>query len=70
MTFKYKVEGESAEGNYIDGQYFDTEQEAEHEVFLLKSEFPENDYWTERVRTGSLLDKIDEFDWEYWESGE
>lgn len=70
MTFKYKVEGESVDGNYLDGRYFDTEQEAELEVSLLKLEFPENDYWIERERTGSLLDNIDEFDWEFWESEE
>ena len=26
---KYKVEGESSDGNYLDGQSFDTEQEAD-----------------------------------------
>lgn len=30
---KYKVEGESSEGNYLDGQSFDTEQEANQEVW-------------------------------------
>lgn len=44
---KYKVEGESSDGNYLDGQSFDTEQEANQEVFMLSKEFPENSYWVE-----------------------
>jgi len=44
---KYKVEGESSEGNYLDGQSFDTEQEANREVWALSQEFPENSYWVE-----------------------
>lgn len=44
---KYKVEGESSDGNYLDGQAFDTEQEANQEVFMLSQEFPENSYWVE-----------------------
>lgn len=44
---KYKVEGESSDGNYLDGQSFDTEQEANQEVFMLSQEFPENSYWVE-----------------------
>lgn len=44
---KYKVEGESSEGNYLDGESFDTEQEANREVQALSQEFPENSYWVE-----------------------
>lgn len=43
----YKVEGESSDGNYLDGQSFDTEQEANQEVWALSQEFPENSYWVE-----------------------
>lgn len=44
---KYKVGGESSEGNYLDGQSFDTEQEANREVWALSQEFPESSYWVE-----------------------
>lgn len=44
---KYKVEGESSEGNYLDGQSFETEQEANREVWALSQEFPENSSWVE-----------------------
>lgn len=43
----YKVEGESADGNYLDGESFETEQEADREVMALSQEFPENSYWVE-----------------------
>lgn len=44
---KYKVEGETADGNYLDGESFETEQEADREVWALSQEFPENIYWVE-----------------------
>lgn len=44
---KYKVQGESSDGNYLDGSSFDTEQEANREVWALSQDTPENSYWVE-----------------------
>lgn len=41
----WKVEGESHDGNYLDGDEFQTEEEANYERRLLEMEFPENEYW-------------------------
>jgi len=50
---KYKVEGESGDGHYLDGQSFDTEQDALQEVLLLSQEFPDNSYWVDIALSAS-----------------
>lgn len=47
MNYKYKVEGESSDGNYLDGLWFETKEDADREVWMLRQEFPENNYWVE-----------------------
>lgn len=44
---KYKVEGERPDGSCVDGYWFETQEDAEREVWLLRQEFPENNYWVE-----------------------
>lgn len=44
---KYKAEGEAADGSYLDGLWFETQEDAQREVWLLSQEFPENNYWLE-----------------------
>ena len=41
----WKVEGESSDGNYLDGDEFRTEEEANYARRMLEMEFPENVYW-------------------------
>lgn len=43
----WKVEGESPDGRYLDGNIFDTIEEAENEQQKLLMEFPNNEYWVE-----------------------
>ena len=45
MSKVYFVEGESSDGNYLEGNKYYTEQEALQEVFALRCEFPNNEYW-------------------------
>ena len=47
VNYKYKVEGESSDGNYLDGLWFETKEDADREIWMLRQEFPENNYWVE-----------------------
>ena len=54
----WKVEGESPDGNYLDGDEFQTQEEANYARRMLEMEFPENTYW---------LDSYERMkDWESW----
>ena len=43
----WKVEGESSDGGYLDGDEFPTEEEADYAHRMLEMEFPENVYWVD-----------------------
>lgn len=54
----WKVEGESSDGDYLDGDEFSTEEEANYARRMLEMEFPENIYWLDSYERMS--------DWESW----
>lgn len=51
----WKVEGESHDGNYLDGDEFQTEEEANYERRMLEMEFPENMYWLDSYEREILV---------------
>ena len=46
-TQVWKVEGESSDGDYLDGDEFQIEEEANYARRMLEMEFPENVYWVD-----------------------
>lgn len=54
----WKVEGESSNGGYLDGDEFPTEEEANYARRMLEMEFPENVYWVDSYERMQ--------DWESW----
>ena len=45
----YKVVGERQDGSWIEGETFDKEVSAVNEIYNLRMEFPDNEYWIESV---------------------
>jgi hypothetical protein len=50
MNKLYQVVGESDDGFSLDGQTFDNFTDADMEAHLLGLEFPNNEYWVERIK--------------------
>ena len=46
-TQVWKVEGESSDGDYLDGDEFQIEEQANYARRMLEMEFPENVYWVD-----------------------
>lgn len=57
-TQAWKVEGEGADGSYLDGDEFQSEEQANYARRMLEMEFPENVYWVDSYER--LVD------WESW----
>lgn len=57
-TRVWKVEGESPSGSYLDGDEFQTEEQANYARRMLEMEFPENVYWVDSYERMT--------DWESW----
>lgn len=57
-TQVWKVEGESPSGSYLDGDEFQTEEQANYARRMLEMEFPENVYWVDSYERMT--------DWESW----
>ena len=55
VTQVWKVEGESSDGDYLDGDEFQTEEEANYARRMLEMEFPENVYWVDSYEREVLV---------------